>query len=298
MAVLAFTAGAYIAWLDLFAIERYAVAIEILAGLLAVILLAEVPPPRAGRAVAVAALVGLAALTAPPEWWHRPWTDPYRPVIPAVLAEPAAFVVVWHPNGYWPPLLSLRSRFYEATPMGLATGGLLRQRIVDGLAHPPGGRIWTLGVDVPMDPATRSALASYGLVPRAPCVRAESLWWVPSVFCRATVEGPRPLAASDLAPGAPVDFSDRGSGWIYEVSGWANAGPAGTPIAGDAGRLVFRTDMLADRPLVLTLTAPSTLDVTAADGRALPAQRAPPPRAQPPSACCRICGGRKSSMFW
>jgi hypothetical protein len=249
-----FTAGAYVTWLVLFSIQRYAVALEILAGMLAVQIIADWLPARVGRVAVCAGVALLVAFTRPPDWWHRPWTETYVPKPPSELMTPAAFVVVSHPTGYWAAALADESRFYSLAPTGLATGGILRDRVVAGLATPPVGGLWTLGADMPMGPAVRSQLAALGLVPGKPCVRAPSLWGMDTIFCRLTHAGTRAQAAADLAVGDKVDFTNTGSGWIYELPGWANAGPAGTPTLGRAARLVFRPAAAAG-PLVFTLSA-------------------------------------------
>ncbi len=249
-----FTAGACVAWLAVFSIQRYAVALEILAGLLGVLVVAEWLPGRVARVAAFAGLAAMAGTTRLPDWWHRPWPDAYVAKPPGDLVAPAAFAVVSHPSGYWADALPEGSRFYSLAQPDLATGGILRERMIAGLAQPPSGGLWTLGADMPMGPAVRAKLAAQGLVPGKPCVRAPSLWWADTIFCRLTHAAPRDQAAADLAVGEQADFSNAGSGWVYELSGWATAGPAGTATLGDVAQLVFHP--VADgRALVLALAA-------------------------------------------
>lgn len=236
----------------MFANERYAVGLEMLAAIGAIDAVARLPGPRRHGLACLAATVALVAATRPADFWHRPWADAYGPVAPNALADPAAYITTWHPDGYWVPALPAASRFYSIVPTGLATGGVLRARLEDGLRAPPGGRIWTMGPDIPLGEDLRSRLSALGVVPSAPCVRARSLWWVDTVFCRAAPSGPRPLAAADLAPGQTVDFGRAGSGWIYEVSGWLETGEHGVVAATRSPRLVMRP--AADgRTMVLAL---------------------------------------------
>lgn len=238
----AFLFGSYVAWLWLFSIERYAIAIEILAGLLLVAAAAGLIDRRARLVACLGLAAGILATTRPADWWHRPWTTPYRPSAPAALMQPAAVLVVSHPTGYWVPALPAASLFYSLVPVGLATGGVLHDRIVQGLANAPGDRVWTLGADVPMDEAVRASMAGFGYAPSAPCLRAASFWWVDTVFCQAKPAGQRRLAAATLSVGETVSFTAEGAGWIYEVTGFADAGTAGTATNGSVARLALYRD--------------------------------------------------------
>ena len=183
--VAAWAAGAL--WLGVFAVQRYAVALEIMCGVLsvhlAVNLAARAQRPALVAGVAAAALV---AGTRPADWWRRTWTDAYVPRPPAALQAPAAVLMAGQPLGYWVSALPDASRVFLVSPSsGLAVGGLLRERMAAGLRAPPGGRIWVMANDVPLAPDARAGLAQWGLSPAAPCHRAPSLWWVDTVFCRA-----------------------------------------------------------------------------------------------------------------
>ncbi|MBE7212219.1 MAG: hypothetical protein INR65_14450 [Gluconacetobacter diazotrophicus] len=266
---LVFGAVSYGVWLRMFAIERYAVPIEILAGMLAVLLAVRLVPARAALPVAAAGAILLVAATRPADWGHRPWSAPFHPVLPAPLREPATFLVVSHPVGYWVSILPPGSRFLLVERDGLATGGVLRTRLLDGLDHAPGGRLRTLGEDAPMDLSTREQLRSLGVVVEPSCVHLGGLDGTPILSCAASRPGSRPLAATDLLPDVPVDMSDRGNGWPLLLDGWGTPAADGTPaIAADAVLLLRVPDQPEPRVLELTAAtpAPDTLRV-AVDGR-------------------------------
>lgn len=238
-------------WLGVFAIQRYVVALEVLWGVLAVHLFVALAParrPMAAAGVAAGMATLLLAATRPADWWRHPWASAYAPSPPAALQAPATVLMASQPLGFWVSALPDASRVFLIAPSGLAAGGLLLQRMSDGIRNPPGGRLWVMAHDVPLDPGARQGLARWGLAPAAPCYRARSLWWVDTVFCRA-VPGADGVAALPL--GEPIAFSRSGSGWIYGDGGWVNAGPDGVASKAPA-RLLFRPAEVPE-PLVLEL---------------------------------------------
>ena len=241
-------------WLDVFAIERYEIAGEIVAGVALIALLPRLLPTRLVTPAACALTVLTIGLTRPADWWHRAWSDPFTVSLPPPLRRPAAYLLVVHPIGYWASILPAGARFYSALSdaTGLAVGGVLAAQRSDGLAHPPDGLVRTLGDDVPMAEAARSGLAALGFVPAAPCLRLPSLWWVNTIVCGTDRVAGRPRAASGLRPDTPVDFSWNGSGWIYLGHGWANGGPTGTTMSLAAGELIL-APIPAGRPRLLEL---------------------------------------------
>lgn len=246
-----FLLSSMVTWLGVFSIQRYAVVLEVVSGVAAVMAVPYLF--RGGTAVVMALSLTIAAIAATqtPDWWRRPWSDPFIANLPPAYAVPAAYVLVAHPIGYWASILPQASRFYTVyASMGLATGGVFQERITSGLENPPNGLIRTLGPDYPMDEAARDGLATYGLVPAKPCQRAGSLWWVDTIACDVKRSGRRPRAASDLAIGEVVDFSWHGSGWIYLAHGWQNASQDGTAIQGGKSELVLHPET-AGHPLVL-----------------------------------------------
>ena len=255
VATIVFIGTSAAAWLALAAIQRYAVALDIMAGLMAVLLASALG--RSKLAAPVLAACALVAATRPADWWHRPWTDTYAFSQPAALAHPAAYLILYQPNGYWPALLPSAARFYSLAAIGLAPGGPLHQRVVDGLRAPPDGRVRVLGADVPMPLHARAQLAAYGFTAAAPCDRVPSLWWVDTVVCAAVRTGPRPDAAPDLLPGRWIGFSKAGSGWIYEFDGWAPADGAGVMARSFQASLVFTPTALAQEVVTVMLSNPS-----------------------------------------
>jgi hypothetical protein len=248
-----FLIAGVVVWLFAFAIQRYAITFELLAGLLALAVVAGLVPKRLSLPGCALAAVALLAWTRPADWWHRPWPDAYAPHPPAeVTATPAAYLVNTLPFGYWVRALPRGSRFYGIDPELLASGGPLARRVSAGLDHPPGGKIWALGFDQMMEPKARAGLEALGVALAPPCYRARSFWWVDTIFCRAERVGNRPFAAPDLRVGQSVAFSDRGSGWIYELSGWDLPDAESTWSIGAASVLVLKPESQS-RPLALDL---------------------------------------------
>ncbi len=238
---LIFTAAGFCLWLTTFAIERYEIVGEMMAGVLAIALLPRLLPAPLMTLAACALAVLTIGLTRPADWWHRGWADPFGVSLPDPLRRPAAYLLVVHPSGYWASALPGGSRFYSALSAvtGVGVGGVLAAQRRDGLAHPPGGLVRTLGDDIPMAEAARLGLDALGFVPAAPCLRLPSLWWVNTIVCRADRMAGRSRAASDLPLDTPVDFSWSGSGWIYLGQGWANGGPTGTAMDEAAAELIL-----------------------------------------------------------
>jgi hypothetical protein len=142
----------YVMWLLEFSIHRYAIGLELMAAPLIVLLLSRCtealtqgPSPVTTPVIMTVALA-IAAWSRPADWFHRPWSDPYRPQIAEALLTPATFFVIEKPMGYVVPLLHRESRVYQVSDivMPIAPGGSLDQRIRWGLAHPLAGGVWAL----------------------------------------------------------------------------------------------------------------------------------------------------------
>ncbi|HEY8609906.1 MAG TPA: glycosyltransferase family 87 protein [Roseomonas sp.] len=244
--VMVFLLASCVAWLSTFGIHRYALLLDILGGMLLVVVPATLLPGRRGLGIGFALAAITLAATRPADWFHRAWGDAYTPVPPHALEGGATFLVTHSPLGYWVAALPKASRFYTVLDNGIAGAGPLQARIEAGLRAPVGGRLWTLGKDEPMLESTRSILARYGVVPTGPCLRAPAWWDATTVFCGASRNGSRPLAAPTLALGESAGFTNSGSGWTYLVArtppdtpGWRPPTAEGTASENGA-RLVLR----------------------------------------------------------
>ncbi|WP_404546025.1 glycosyltransferase 87 family protein [Bradyrhizobium sp. USDA 223] len=145
-------AASYLAWLGLFSIQRYVVVLELLCGPLIVLLLARLAgsvgptwlttSPRPLAALTLTVAVAIAAWSQPADWWHRPWSDVYRPKIAYELDQPATYFILGKPLAYIAPQLPSQSRFYLLADIAvpIVPGGIFDQRIRAGLKAPlPGG---------------------------------------------------------------------------------------------------------------------------------------------------------------
>jgi len=154
---LLFFAVAYIMWLLAFSIHRYAVALELLAAPLIVVLacrLLRVLPlaslkmreVRWTNAVTGTAALAIALWSQPADWLRRPWSEPYQPVVAESLRNPATYFLIEKPVGYVIALLPVGSRAYQLADilLPIAPGGVLDRRIRAGLADPLPGGIWAL----------------------------------------------------------------------------------------------------------------------------------------------------------
>jgi hypothetical protein len=148
---------AYAMWLLTFSIHRYAVVLELLTAPLVVLLFSRLlralqrnsltpDRPRWSQFVTVGLAVAIALWSQPADWFRRPWSDPYKPQLPAALSTPATYLLIEKPLGYVVPLLGPGSRAYQLSDivMPIVPGGSLDRRIRDGLAHPMPGGVWAL----------------------------------------------------------------------------------------------------------------------------------------------------------
>jgi Glycosyltransferase family 87 len=165
---------AYGIWLLSFAIHRYAIALELLAAPLIVLLLSRLiealyPDPirlQPSRIADIAAIITasvVAIWSQPSDWSRRPWSDPYRPQLASSLLRPATYLMLEKPLGYVVTLLSASSRVYQLSDILLpvAPGGLFDRRIRWGLAHPLAGGVWALHLRG--SPPRQNLLDTYGL---------------------------------------------------------------------------------------------------------------------------------------
>lgn len=191
---LLFFGVSYVAWLAVFAIQRYAVALELLCAPLIVLLMARIMAgapgaaplrvalPRLNAAVLVAAL-GIALWSQPGDWFRRPWSRPYQPEISQALEQPANYLLLDKPLAYVAPHLPPQSRFFQIADIALPImpGGRFDRRVRAALQDPPPGGTW--GLHTRDKPIREPLLERYGLRVDAsrPCVEIEGAWLGTSV---------------------------------------------------------------------------------------------------------------------
>jgi Glycosyltransferase family 87 len=154
---LLFFAVAYGMWLLTFSIRRYAIALEILAAPLIVLLLVRlmqaierrretIDPSKAANGLVTVTALAIAVWSQPADWFRRSWSNPYRPQLAESLSVPATYLMIQKPLGYVVPLLPAGSRAYQVSDivMPIAHGGSLDRRIRSGLARPLQGGVWAL----------------------------------------------------------------------------------------------------------------------------------------------------------
>jgi Glycosyltransferase family 87 len=154
---LTFFLTAYGIWLLVFSIHRYAIALELLTAPLIVMLVCRLRrlvvegyPASAQsfwmKSAPIFAALAIALWSQPADWSRRPWSNPYQPVLPRALFEPATYLMLEKPVGYVVPLLPSGSRFYQLSDilLPIVPGGSLDRRIRNGLANPLPGGVWAL----------------------------------------------------------------------------------------------------------------------------------------------------------
>lgn len=150
----------YLLWLVLFSIHRYIVALELLCGPLIVVAIVQIGRALQGdpgdarslrftEAVSLVVAAGIALWVQPSNWWHRPWSSPYRPLpLAAELQAPATYFMLEKPLGYMVPRFPAQSRFFQIADIGVPVlpGGKFDQRIRAALAAPLPGGMWEMHV--------------------------------------------------------------------------------------------------------------------------------------------------------
>ncbi|MCA6114787.1 DUF2029 domain-containing protein [Bradyrhizobium sp. WSM 1738] len=176
----------YAAWLAVFSIHRYAIVLELLCAPLVVLLIVRCLAGQPGSSFAGATSLRLNALMAatallialwsqPGDWFRRPWSNPFNPVIPLQLQQPAVYLLVDKPVAYIAPRLAPQSRFYQIADIALPImpDGTFDRRIRAGLNSPLPGGVWELHMRG--KPVREQLLERYGLRvdPSRPCVDIE-----------------------------------------------------------------------------------------------------------------------------
>jgi len=176
----------YAAWLAVFSIQRYAIALELLCAPLVVLLIARsfagphrsftqgTSSLRVNSVMAAAALL-IALWSQPGDWFRRPWSNAFNPAIPRELHQPADYFILDKPIAYIAPRLPLQSRFFQIADiaMPIMPDGTFDRRIRAGLASPLPGGAWELHMRG--KPVREQLLERYGLRVDAsrPCVEIE-----------------------------------------------------------------------------------------------------------------------------
>ena len=183
---LLFFVVSYAAWLAVFSIQRYAIVLELLCAPLVVLLISRslAGPPgaftqgasslRVNSVMAATALL-IALWSQPGDWFRRPWSNPFSPVIPHELHQPADYYILGKPIAYIAPRLPPQSRFYQIADiaMPIMPDGTFDRRIRAGLKSPLPGGAWELHMRG--KPVREQLLERYGLRVDAsrPCVEIE-----------------------------------------------------------------------------------------------------------------------------
>lgn len=113
--LIAFWLVAYAAWLWIYCIHRYLIALEMLAPLLIVILIGVLGLPR--RATVTVTVLALAAVTfsvKPPDWGRIPWTEKWVMATAPAIADPKDTLVLitgYEPLSYLIPFFPPEIRF-------------------------------------------------------------------------------------------------------------------------------------------------------------------------------------------
>ena len=154
---LLFFAVSYATWLALFAIQRYAIVLELLCAPLIVLLIHRSIAATAGsastgassvrmNAVMLAVAMAVALWSQPGDWFRRPWSNPYNPTISKSLEQPAGYLLLDKPLAYVAPLLPPQSRFYQIADIALPImpDGEFDRRIRTALKNPLPGGAWEL----------------------------------------------------------------------------------------------------------------------------------------------------------
>jgi hypothetical protein len=182
----AFFIVSYAMWLVLFSIQRYAIVLELLCAPLIVLLIARcmsaapgssaaAAPATAANPVMVATALAIALWSQPGDWFRRPWSNAYNPVIARPLQQPANFFILDKPIAYVATLLPPQSRFYQLADIAMPVipGGEFDRRIRAGLNNPLPGGVWEMHMRG--KPVRETLLERYGLRldPSRPCVEIE-----------------------------------------------------------------------------------------------------------------------------
>jgi len=203
LAFFGFYIGSFAIWMLQFSYQRYAIALEMLTGPAIVLFCIRLLPDRYLRAVTFGLAGFLVAWTQPPDWWHRPWSNPYlRSELPPELQAPATYFFLTKPLAFiWAssPRGSLFYGINDDHDLPINPGGELDKRIREGLGTPLPAGDWAVELkDQAMSCFSRGArrsaedcrrvidlLKTYGLErdARRSCVTIPGVIFVDAIAC-------------------------------------------------------------------------------------------------------------------
>jgi hypothetical protein len=170
-------------WSALFRIARYAIPLEIFAGLM-VVALAVALLPMARFAVIPLSLATL-LWTVPGEWGHRPWRTAFNgPHFPESLSRPAVFVLSEPRLSYLASYAPAASVFYGPLPALMPPGGHFVAAMTDKIRNPGPGGAWVVTHGRPPTADEQAMLAGIGVARSADCVTVDTLGWDGITACR------------------------------------------------------------------------------------------------------------------
>jgi hypothetical protein len=189
-ALLAFAVATYAAWVALFGIYRYALALEMLAPLIVVACFSQFPGGWRWRAVSAGAVILLVVATAQPTDWGRvAWADKWVATDAPSLDRPEETIVLLaghEPFGFLVPGFPSAVRFLRidggfTTPREPEVGfNVLMRKIIEAHRGP------FYALTIPTDRTSpETSLAAYGLaVDWADCRTVTStIGWMPYELC-------------------------------------------------------------------------------------------------------------------
>lgn len=202
--LLVFGVVSYLAWLLAFSIQRYVVALEMVAPLACFAALGFLARPLVRDALALAAGAALVATTAPADWGRVPWDgNPHTAMWnfdPS--ARGAAVIIVTRPLAFVAPDSGMPETLWAGTPFTRAD----RQRLLARIGDRP-VKVLALGGEH-ATAAARAAMRQLGLVVDGPCSHAWAKLVGPVLLCPAAWGAPR---------GALAGLANDSSRWAFEI---------------------------------------------------------------------------------
>lgn len=208
--LLVFGCVSYLSWLLAFSIQRYVVALEMIAPLACFAAIGFVARPLARDALALATGAALVATTAPADWGRVPWDGHPHTAMwnfdPA--ARGAAVIIVTRPLAFVAADSGLRETLWAGTPFTRAD----RQRLLARIGERP-VKVLALGGEHATG-AARAAMRRLGLAVDGPCSHAWAKLVGPVLLCPAAWRG---------TPGSLAGLANDSSRWAFEIEPLADS---------------------------------------------------------------------------